>query len=105
MAEQLERMLMSEHALLEFENLRTRLATGKERGNEKEALDRMEAILREEITRTQLSLLATTRDSRVGFQFECDYVFTPYSLREKLESLNETLEVHLPEWRRQFAAY
>ena len=64
-----------------------------------ELLDKMEAILREEIDRTELSLLASSRDSRLGFQFECDYVFTPYSLSEKLEVLRETLEKHLPEAR------
>ena len=61
----------------------------------------METILREEIARTELSLLAATRDSRLGFQSECDYVYTPYSLREKLESLHETLEKQLPERRKQ----
>ena len=28
----------------------------------------------------RLSLLAATRDSQLGFQFEQDYVYTPYSL-------------------------
>ncbi len=38
-----------------------------------------------------------TRDSRLGFQFEQDYVYTPYSLREKLGSPYETLEKQLAE--------
>ncbi len=46
--------------------------------------------------RTELSLLATTRDSRLGFQFEQDYVYTPYSLKEKLKILTETLKSQLP---------
>ena len=49
-------------------------------------LDRMESIVREEIARTELSLLAATRDSRLGFQFEQDYVYTPYSLTGKAGS-------------------
>ena len=51
----------------------------------------MENIVRDEIIRTELSLLAATRDSRLGFQFEQDYVYTPYSLKEKLGVLKETL--------------
>ena len=51
---------------------------------------RMETVVCEELARTQFSLIAATRDSRLGFQFECDYVYTPYSLREKLASLRET---------------
>ncbi len=53
-------------------------------------LDRMESIVREETARTKLSLLAAARDSRLGFQYEQDYVYTPYSLREKLGVLRET---------------
>jgi hypothetical protein len=51
--------------------------------------------LREEIDRTELSLLAATRDSRMGFQFEQDYVYTPYSLKEKLKMLRETLNIQI----------
>ncbi|MDD4757256.1 MAG: hypothetical protein PHG29_14355, partial [Prolixibacteraceae bacterium] len=58
-------------------------------------LDKMEKILREEIDRTELSLLAATRDSRMGFQFEQDYVYTPYSLKEKLKMLRETLNIQI----------
>ncbi|MDM8006134.1 MAG: hypothetical protein QUV05_08320 [Phycisphaerae bacterium] len=88
--EQLQRMLQSNHAILEFESLRLQLAAEQDRLKAAATLDRMATILREEITRTELSLLAAARDSRLGFQFECDYVYTPYSLREKLESLRDT---------------
>jgi hypothetical protein len=64
-------------------------------------LDRMKRILREEIDRTKLSLLAATRDSRLGFQFEQDYVYTPYSLREKLRVLEDTLKRQLPAAQRR----
>ena len=53
-------------------------------------LDRMESIVRDETERTEFSLLAATRDSRLGFQYEQDYVYTPYSLKEKLGVLRET---------------
>ena len=59
----------------------------------------MEGILRDEIERTELSLLAATKDSRLGFQFEQDYVYTPYSLKEKLKVLTETLNSQFPKVR------
>ena len=95
-AEQLQRMLESDRAILEFEALRLKLAAEKDAQAAKALLGRMEAILREEIERTERSLLAATRDSRLGFQQESDYVYTPYSLQEKLKSLRDTLERELP---------
>jgi hypothetical protein len=96
-AEQIQRMLLSNCAILQFEDLRLQLAAEQDRQKAAAILDRMRTILREEIARTELSLLAATRDSRLGFQFECDYVYTPHSLREKLGSLRETLEKQLVE--------
>jgi hypothetical protein len=94
-AEHLQRMMQSECAILEFEDLRLQLAAEQDGHKANAILDRMKTILREEIARTERSLLAATRDSRLGFQFEQDYVYTPYSLREKLGNLRETLEKHL----------
>ncbi len=95
-AEQLHRMMQSDCAILEFEDLRLKQAAEKDLEKRGEILDQMEIILRDEIGRTELSLLAANRDSRLGFQFEQDYVYTPYSLKEKLEVLEETLYKHLP---------
>jgi hypothetical protein len=103
-AEQIHRMMLSCHAILEFEDLRLQLALERDAQSEESILDRMETILKEEIKRTELSLLATTRDSRLGFQFECDYIHTPFSLREKLDSLRDTLERQLPKRRRELSA-
>jgi hypothetical protein len=103
-AEQIQRMLLSNHAILEFEHLRLQLAGQQDSWKAAALLDRMETILREEIARTGLSLLAATRDSRLGFQSECDYVYSPYSLREKLGVLRETLEKQLPERRKKITA-
>jgi hypothetical protein len=89
-------MMQSDHAILEFEDLRLQFVKSKEGA----ILDKMEKILREEIDRTELSLLAATRDSRMGFQFEQDYVYTPYSLKEKLGVLRETLNIHFPSARK-----
>jgi hypothetical protein len=91
-AEQITRMLQSNRAILEFEDFRMQWTAEKDRTKADAILERMETIAREETARTKLSLLAATRDSRLGFQSECDYVYTPYSLREKLESLRATLD-------------
>ncbi len=100
-AEQIQRMLLSNHAILEFEDLRLQWASEQDTQRANDLLTRMEVVLREEIARTELSLLAATRDSRLGFQCECDYVYTPYSLREKLESLRETLDALLARHRNE----
>lgn len=95
-AEQMQRMMQSDYALLHFEDLRLEWERKKDKPLAGAILDEMEQILRGEIDRTELSLLAATRDSRLGFQFEQDYVYTPYSLKEKLDLMRETLNVHLP---------
>jgi hypothetical protein len=100
-AEQLQRLIQSDHAILEFEDLRLQMAAEPDTQKAGIILDRMESILRDEITRTELSLLAASRDSRLGFQQECDYVYTPYSLSEKLGILKETLNIQLPAARRR----
>lgn len=98
-AEQIQRMLLSNHAILEFEDLRLQLVSESDAHKAQSILDRLEAILREEVARTERSLAAVMRDSRIGFQFETDYVFTPYSLREKLAVMREALERQLPQYR------
>jgi hypothetical protein len=95
-AEQLHRMMQSDGAIQEFEYLRLQLEAEKDSGKAIPLLDRMEALLREEIERTELALLAASRDSRLGFQYEQDYVYTPYSLSEKLALMRETLVKQLP---------
>jgi hypothetical protein len=100
-AEQIQRMILSNHAILAFEDLRLQFVAGKDRQQAEIVLERMENIVREEISRTELSLLAVTRDSRLGFQQECDYVYTPYSLEEKLGVLHETLDKQIPSARKK----
>jgi hypothetical protein len=95
-AEHIQCMILSNHAILEFEDLRFQLAAENDHQKASIILDSMENIVREEISRTEFSLLSVTRDSRLGFQQECDYVYTPYSLREKLGVLHETLETQIP---------
>lgn len=100
-AEQIHRMLLSNDAVLTFDDLRLQLMAEQDTREAGAILDRMEIILREEIARTERSLLAATRDSRLGFEAEVDYVYTPYSLREKLANMHETLEQQLPAYRKR----
>ena len=100
-AEQMQRMMQSDYAILEFEDLRLQLVIVENENIFNNILNRMENIVREELERTQLSLLAATKDSRLGFQFEQDYVYTPYSLKEQLKILTETLNRQLPKVREE----
>lgn len=99
-AEQLQRMMLSDHAILQFEDLRLQLNDVQNETDKKALLNKMEAIAQEELVRTELSLLAATRDSRLGFQFEQDYVYTPYSLKEKIGVLQDTLTKQIPAARK-----
>jgi hypothetical protein len=103
-AEQIQRMLRSNQAILEFEDLRLQLAGQPDSAKVDSIVARMESIVRDEIARTEFSLIAAKRDSRLGFQYEQDYVYTPYSLSEKLGVLKETLEKQIPELRRKLSA-
>lgn len=99
-AEHLHRMMESNMAVLEFENLRLQWVAADSSGKANEILGKMEQILKSEIIRTEFSQLAVSKDSRFGFQFEQDYVYTPYSLCEKMKLLKETLEVYFPAARK-----
>jgi len=100
-AEQMQRMLRSNQAILEFEDLRFTLEKTPEPDKKKPILDRMSEILAEEIKRTEGSLVAAQRDSRLGYEFEQDYVYTPYVLEEKLILLRKTLAEQIPDYRQQ----
>ena len=82
-AEQQHRMLLSSQAILTFEDKRLQLMAETDPAKARVLLDEMEAIVRDEIARG-IALIAVTHDSRIGFQFECDYVYSPYSLRETM---------------------
>ena len=99
LVEQMRRMLLSLHAILEFEDLRFRLCHTAEPDAAGELLDRMQAILEAEIPRTEAALETARRDSRLGYEAEMDYVYTPYVIEEKLRLLQQTLQVQLPRRR------
>jgi hypothetical protein len=99
LVEQMQRMIRSLHAILEFEDLRFRLVKTKNPNKSKPMIDRMSRILTAEIARTESSLMTSQRDSRLGYEFEQDYVYTPYVLKEKLEHLRKTRDQYLPAFR------
>jgi len=100
LAEQLERMMRSERAVLEFEDLRFRLVHCADRAERGRILDRMAAILAEEIARTTDSLETARRDSRLGYEWEQDYIYSPNTLEEKLKELRVALEQQIPRYRK-----
>ncbi|MBI3680579.1 MAG: hypothetical protein HY235_09305 [Acidobacteria bacterium] len=101
LAEQLQRMMRSDAAILEFENLRFGLDKIAEPAEHGRVLDRMTAIVKQEIERTMASLETSRRDSRLGYEWEQDYFYTPYVLEEKLKLLRLTLEQQIPAYRRR----
>jgi hypothetical protein len=62
-------------------------------------LNRMEAILFEELDRTKGAFDISLRDSRLGYEIEMDYVYAPHVLRAKLEVLQQTLAKEIPSYR------
>ncbi len=98
-AGQLQRMMQSDYAILRFEDLRLQWVNEEDDGKKDDLIKQMEQIVREEIDRTKRSLLAASKDSRLGYEFEQDYVYTPYSLQEKLKVLQDTLKIQLPDAR------
>jgi hypothetical protein len=100
LAEQIERMMRSDQAMLEFEDLRFRLAKAgaAEQG---QMLDRMSAILKDEIERTTAARETTLRDSRLGYEWEQDYFYTPDTLAEKIQQIRMVLGREIPAYRKQ----
>jgi len=101
LAEQLQRMMRSEHAIIEFEGLRLALAKTTVAGEQRDLLQQMTTLLREERERTQSSWETARRDSRLGYEWEQDYIYTPDTIAEKLKLLDDTLNNQIPAYRRQ----
>jgi hypothetical protein len=102
-AEQMQRMLRSLHAILEFETQRLRLHANSDRRDANAILDRMSTILVEEIARTEASYRTAQLDSRLGYECEMDYVYSPLVIEEKLQVLHKTLEIEIPAHRKSLS--
>ncbi len=92
LAEQLQRMMRSDQAILEFEDLRLKLATGSAASDRALTVQRMTAILKDELARTQAARETQLRDSRLGYEWEQGYFYTPDVLAEKIQQLRGALE-------------
>lgn len=101
LAEQIERMMRSDRAVVEFEDLRFRLASEQDKAARSRTLNRMTEILREELARTTESLETARRDSRLGYEWEQDYIYTPDTIQEKIDLLRKTLNEQIPAYRKQ----
>jgi hypothetical protein len=99
LVEQMKRMLGSLMAILEFENLRFQVMNQNETSARKRMLDRMVELAREEKERTTAAIQSARWDSRIGFEMEMDYLYTPYVLEEKIKVLDQVLTVEIPEFR------
>jgi hypothetical protein len=101
LAEQLQRMMRSDEAILEFEDLRLKLAKAEDAATRRSTLDRMSTILKEELARTQAARETQLRDSRLGYEWEQDYFYTPNVLGEKIQEIRTALEREIPAYRKQ----
>jgi hypothetical protein len=101
LAEQLQRMMRGESAIIEFEGLRLALAAASDAAGKREILEKMTALLQEERERTTSSWETARRDSRLGYEWEQDYIYTPETIKQKLELLDDTLNLQIPAYRRE----
>jgi hypothetical protein len=101
LAEQLQRMMRSDQAILEFEDLRLRLEKAADLTSRTRILDRMTAILKEEFARAQAARETQLRDSRLGYEWEQDYFYTPDVLAEKIKQIRAALDREIPAYRKQ----
>ncbi len=101
LAEQLQRMMRSEHAIIEFEGMRLALNRSADPAEKRGLLDHMSALLREERERTVSSQETARRDSRLGYEWEQDYIYTPDTIEEKLKLIDDTLRRQIPAFRKR----
>ena len=99
LAEQIERMMRSNEAIVEFEDLRFHWANSHDPSERRRLLDRMTQLLKEEIPRTEASLETARRDSRLGYEWEQDYMYWPEVFKKKLELLKLTLNEKIPAYQ------
>jgi hypothetical protein len=92
---------LQRYAIIQFEGLRLALAKTTVAAEQRDLLQTMTGLLREERERTQSSREAACRDSRLGYEWEQDYIYTPDTIEEKLKLLDDTLNNQIPAYRRR----
>ena len=100
LVEQMQRMLRSTVATLKFEDARLRLSRSANAARAP-ILDGMVAILKEERSRSQDALETARRDSRLGYEWEEDYLCSTQMIEEKIKLIDETLRDEIPAFRRK----
>ncbi len=101
LAEQLQHMMRSEHAIIEFEEMRLALARSKDPQERRDLLVRMTGLLGDERERAVTAREIARRDSRLGYEWEQDYIYTPDTIDEKIKLIDDTLARQIPAFRRQ----
>jgi hypothetical protein len=101
LAEQIQRMMRSDQAILEFEDLRVKLSRTANAGDRARIVNRMEVILKDELVRTQAARETQMRDSRLGYEWEQDYFYTPDVLLEKIQQISAVLSHEIPAYREE----
>jgi len=101
LAEQLQRMMRSDQAILELEDLRLKLDRAADTATRTRTVDRMATILKEELARTQAARNTQLRDSRLGYEWEQDYFYKPDVLAEKIQQIRTALDREIPAYRKQ----
>jgi len=101
LAEQLQRMMRSDQAILEFEDFRLKLAKAEDRTERVRIVGRMAVILKDELERVAAARDTQLRDSRLGYEWEQDYFYTPDVLAEKMKQIRGVLEQEIPAYRKQ----
>jgi hypothetical protein len=98
---QLQRMMRSENAIIEFEGLRPALAKASDAAEKRELLQKMTGLLEEKRERTMASWETARRDSRLGYEWEQDYIYTPDTISEEIKLLDDTLNGQIAAYRQR----
>ena len=93
--------MRSDDAVLEFEDMRFHLAKTSTNKDKIALLDKMETLAKEELARTRDSLETARRDSRLGYEWERDYIYSPYTIEQKIKQLRQTIDHEIPDFRAQ----
>jgi hypothetical protein len=62
----------------------------------------MSVILKEELARTHAARETQLRDSRLGYEWEQDYFYTPDVLAEKIKQIRAALDHEIPAYREKY---
>jgi len=93
-AEQIRNLLLSDMTILEFEDIRFKLFQNPTAN--RQLIDRAYALLKDELVRVSDFMAIIKKDSRMGFESEADYFYTPYILQEKIALLNDIINRQIP---------